>query len=50
MYEQQKEILPWVYMESKKYLGDTWWFDDEEIKKDVQELSLLDFLIKYKGY
>ena len=50
MYEQQKEILPWVYMESKKYLGDTWWFNDEEIIRDIQELPLLDFLLKYKGY
>lgn len=48
--KSQEQIFPWVYMDSKKYLGDTWWFDDDEVVKDVKELSILDFLEKYKGY
>ncbi len=50
MYEQQKVVIPWMYTESKKYIGDTWWFEDQEIIEDIQKLSLLDFLEKYKGY
>lgn len=47
---QQKQVFPWEYMDSKKYLGDAWWFDDNEVVTDVKELSILDFLEKYKGY
>ena len=50
MCKQQNEIIPWEYMDSKKYIGDTWWFDDEEIINDIQQLPLTDFLEKYKGY
>lgn len=39
----------WAYMSSKKYLGDSWWFDDSEILKDVREMNLVSFLEKYKG-
>lgn len=39
----------WAYMSSKKYLGDSWWFDDAEILKDIQEMNLIAFLEKYKG-
>ena len=39
MCKQQNEIIPWEYMDSKKYIGDTWWFDDEEIINDIQQLS-----------
>ncbi len=48
--KEQRKILPWAYMESKIYLGDTWWFDDNEIILDLQKLSIIDFLDKYKGY
>ncbi len=40
----------WAYMSGKKYLGDSWWFDDEEILKDIQEMNLIAFLEKYKGF
>lgn len=39
----------WAYMSSKKYLGDSWWFEDAEILKDIQEMDLIAFLEKYKG-
>ena len=39
----------WAYMSSKKYLGDSWWFDDSEILKDIREMNLVAFLEKYKG-
>lgn len=48
--EVQDSVFPWKYMESSKYIGDSWWFDDEEIIRDIQKLSLLAFLEKYKGY
>lgn len=48
--EVQDSVFPWKYMESSKYIGDSWWFDDEEIIRDIQQLSLLAFLEKYKGY
>lgn len=47
---QQKKIFPWEYMDGEKYLGDVWWFSDDVILEDVKELSVLDFLEKYKGY
>lgn len=40
----------WAYMSGKKYLGDSWWFDDAEILKDIQEMNLIAFLEKYKGF
>lgn len=46
----QNELFGWEYMDSKKYIGDSWWFEDVEILEDIQRLSILDFLEKYKGY
>ncbi len=43
-------LIPWYYADSKKYLGDTWWEEDEEILENVNKLSMIDFLKKYKGY
>lgn len=40
----------WAYMSGKKYLGDPWWFEDAEILKDIQEMDLIAFLEKYKGF
>lgn len=40
----------WAYMSGKKYLGDSWWFEDAEILKDIQEMNLVAFLEKYKGF
>ena len=49
LFAQQEEIIPWKYTESKKYMGDTWWYEDEEILYDIQHMSIPDFLEKYKG-
>ena len=43
-------IVPWVYADSKKYIGDTWWEEDEEILENLQQLSIVKFLKRYKGY
>ena len=43
-------ILPWECIDSKIYIADTWWETDEDILKDLNSLSLVDFLAKYKGY
>ncbi|RKJ65154.1 hypothetical protein [Roseburia sp. 1XD42-69] len=50
IYDTQSEIFPWLYADSKKFLGDTWWEEDEEILSDIRTLTLVDFLNKYKGY
>lgn len=47
---QQKKVFPWEYVDGKKFLGDSWWFNDEEIIEDVKTLSIINFLKKYKGY
>ncbi len=47
---QQKSLFPWEYMDSKRYIGDTWWTNDDEILNDIKALSILDFMDKYKGY
>lgn len=45
-----KNIVPWYYYDSKKYIADTWWESDEAILKDFFNISLFDFMVKYKGY
>ena len=50
IFNQQKSLFPWVYVESKKYIGDSWWFETDEIIEDIQNLSFLKFMEKYKGY
>ena len=47
--QMQEEMLPWIYMEKRRYLGDTWWYDVEEIVEDVQKLPMIEFVEKYKG-
>ena len=37
------EEARWAYMGSKKYLGDSWWFVDDEILKDVREMNVVAF-------
>lgn len=48
--EQQKLLFDWVYAENKRYMGDTWWSDDIEVLDDINNLSIIEFLEKYKGY
>ena len=48
--EVYTDIVPWYYADSKKYLGDTWWETDEEILQNLNELSVIEFLSRYKGY
>jgi hypothetical protein len=43
-------ITPWFYADSKKYFGDSWWEDDVEIIESLGNLSIVDFLNRYKGY
>ena len=46
----QRSVLKWNYAHAIKFAGDTWWYEDEEIVKDICKLSILAFLEKYKGY
>lgn len=43
-------IMPWYYSDSKLYIGDTWWMQNSEIIEDIQKLSIIEFMKKYKGY
>ena len=43
-------IVPWHYADSKMYIGDTWGEQDDEIIESIQNLSVTDFLKRYKGY
>lgn len=45
-----KRILPWECIGSKIYIADTWWETDEDILHDLTNMSLVDFMEKYKGY
>lgn len=43
-------VVPWYYVDSKKYIGDTWWEEDSEIIENLKRLSLIEFYKRYKGY
>ena len=45
-----ESLIDWYYVNSEKYIGDAWWFDDEEILNDIENLSITNFFKKYKGY
>ena len=47
---QTYSIFGWGYMDTEKYLGDTWYYTDEEILSDIVNLPMLRFIDKYKGY
>ena len=44
------KMVPWYYADSEKYLGDTWGEQDDEVIESIQNLSVIDFLKRYKGY
>lgn len=44
------QLTPWFYADSKKYLGDTWWEEDEQVIDDLKNLSLISFYKKYRCY
>ena len=44
------DLVPWYYRYGQRYLGDAWWFSPEEILADLQGLSTVAFLKKYKGF
>lgn len=46
----KEKLIPWNYVDSKIYAGDTWWEDDDTIIKDLKKLSIVDFIKKYKAY
>lgn len=47
--EEDEKVIPWRYYSRSKYLGDTWWFSDDEIIQDLHDLPILAFMTKYKG-
>ena len=48
--ELYASIVPWFYADSKKYMGDTWWEQDDEIIDSIKNLSIVEFFKRYKGY
>lgn len=47
---ESKNLVPWWYASGELYIGDTWWFEKDEIVRDLIKLSILEFLNKYKGF
>ncbi|WFR55935.1 hypothetical protein QA584_20270 [Anaerocolumna sp. AGMB13025] len=43
-----KTVLPWTYVDSKLFLGDSWWESDKDIIFDIQNLPVMEFIKKYK--
>lgn len=43
------KLIPWRYASGECYIGDSWWFSDEEIIEDLTKMTLLEFILKYKG-
>ncbi len=43
-------IVPWFYADSKNYVADAWWEEDNNIIYDLQNMPFVEFLVKYKGY
>ena len=48
--EPYAHIIPWYYQYAQLYIGDAWWSSQEEILQDIQEMSFIGFLKKYKGF
>ena len=48
--EVYTKLVPWYYSDSKMYFGDCWGEVDEEIVQNIQKLSVIQFLQRYKGY
>ena len=48
-YALYRAAIPWVYAGNGCYMGDTWWFEEEEILQDLQTLPVPEFFEKYKG-
>lgn len=47
---QQLMLWNWCYADAKIYIGDAWWFSNDEILGDLNNLSIVNFLEKYKGF
>lgn len=43
-------FIPWHYVDSRVFLGDTWWESDEEVLQNLVVLTTVEFLKRYKGY
>ena len=48
--EVYTQMVPWYYADSKVYVGDTWGEQDQEIIDSIKDLSIIEFLKRYKGY
>lgn len=45
-----ERILPWECIDSKIYVADTWWENDEDILYNLNNMSFIEFMAKYKAY
>ncbi len=48
--EVYTKIVPWHYADGAMYLGDRWGEEDQQIVENIQRLSVIRFLQRYKGY
>ncbi|WBW95238.1 hypothetical protein [Oceanirhabdus sp. W0125-5] len=47
---EDERLVPWYYVGTEKYIADSWWETDEVIINDFNNLSFIEFLVKYKMY
>jgi len=47
---QNDLIVPWSFVDSKIYFGDSWWENDSTIISDFSKLTIIEFVKKYKMY
>lgn len=43
-------LIPWHYVDSCRFLGDTGWETDDEILENMNKMPVIEFLKHYKGY
>lgn len=43
-------LIPWHYVDSCRFLGDTGWETDDEILENMNKMPVIEFLKQYKGY
>jgi len=46
---EELKLFGWCYPLGHHYLGDTWWYSNEEILSDLDSMKTHEFIKKYRG-
>ncbi len=49
LMSEELKLFGWCYPLGQHYLGDTWWYSDQEILDDLFSLRIHEFIQKYRG-